>query len=134
MEHLDRMQPRLRWSGPNGSSQRLPLGNAEVVIGRHDECELVINDGSISRYQAKILNSQGEYLLLDMASINGTLVNGRRIKACILRDGDCIHFPKSPDRIYFEQGRLTEGDKKDADPESRMLLERPPRGDLAAER
>ena len=97
----------LRFEGPEGPPRILSLGKAETMVGRHRGCDLVIDHRSISRQQAKILDSGGQYLLVDLASVNGTFVNGRRIQVCFLRDGDCIHFARCPYRIYFGRDELS---------------------------
>jgi serine phosphatase RsbU (regulator of sigma subunit) len=94
----------LQWTETEGRSERLALDRIEIVVGRHSKCDLVIPHDSISRQHAKVLCSEGEYLLVDLASINGTFVNGQRVQACLLRTGDRIQFAKSPNPIYFEHG------------------------------
>lgn len=70
-----------------------PLGLPEddtVVIGRSRSCELRLSDADTSRRHAKIVCSGGRAVLHDLASTNGTRVNGSRIEQHVLESGDRI--------------------------------------------
>lgn len=51
----------------------------QFSIGSAPDNNLVIQDASVSPYHARLLNEQGEFLLQDVGSVQGTFVNGRRI-------------------------------------------------------
>ena len=52
-----------------------------ITIGRHQDCDIVLNSNTISKKHASIERSvKGDYLLKDLNSLNGVFVNGRRIK------------------------------------------------------
>src|SRR5947209_7635104 len=75
----------------NGQSA-YDLGN-RAVVGRLDTCDLPINDRSVSREHARLSRLRDTYILEDLGSTNGTLVNGRRInESVILRPGDVVTF------------------------------------------
>ena len=64
-----------------------------TVIGRVQDCDLIVDDGSTSRYHAEILcRADGRMLVRDLGSTNGTWVNGRRIKTQELRANDRVQF------------------------------------------
>ena len=54
---------------------------SELRIGRGEQNDLRLNDGSVSRYHAFLRRVDGRYLLSDVGSQNGTFVNGRRVHA-----------------------------------------------------
>ncbi len=67
----------------NGKPQRAVevVGN-RFLIGRGEECDLVLQDGKVSREHAAIVpGAPGRRLLIDLESANGTFVNGRPIPA-----------------------------------------------------
>ena len=71
----------------------LPLRRGHVTrIGRGLSVDVHLDDASVSRRHARIVerNGRGGAVLLDDRSLNGTWVNGRRIEAAILSDGDEI--------------------------------------------
>ena len=83
---------------PDG--KRIQIGNRVITIGRLQDSTICIDDPSISRNQAEVLLRETGYLLSDLGSTNGTLVNGRRISQHVLTDHDQIEFGSY--RIRFE--------------------------------
>ncbi len=63
------------------------------VVGRSDQCEICLNDHTVSAFHAKIA-LQGQSLFVeDLGSTNGTMVNGSRIAGeQRLSDGDILSF------------------------------------------
>lgn len=62
-----------------------------VTLGRSSSCDLVVNDSEASRRHAEVVNEDGQPVLRDLGSTNGTLVNGRVIDApTCLSVGDII--------------------------------------------
>ncbi|MGY8939217.1 MAG: FHA domain-containing protein, partial [Flavobacteriales bacterium] len=54
---------------------------SKVVIGRADNCDVILNSGSVSREHAEITKqTDGTYSIKDLNSTNGTFVNGSKIK------------------------------------------------------
>ncbi len=58
---------------------RFDLRGVNTVIGRHPECDVVVDAGAVSRYHAKIVNRDGGWFLEDLQSRNGTFLNGTQI-------------------------------------------------------
>ena len=58
------------------SGQRISLNQGTVTVGRLPECTISINDSNISRKHAEMRQTGGEYVVADLDSTNGTLVNG----------------------------------------------------------
>jgi DNA-binding NtrC family response regulator len=74
------------------SSRVVPLADrAELVIGRHPECTVVIDHDGVSRRHVKIVRFQDHVTVEDLGSRNGTLVNGTKISGSRrLGPGDVI--------------------------------------------
>jgi sigma-B regulation protein RsbU (phosphoserine phosphatase) len=69
--------------------QRVTLANKGAILGRHPECDVVLDQGAVSRQHAQISVIDGEYFIEDLHSRNGTLVNGLAIDSRYqLHDGD----------------------------------------------
>ena len=71
------------------------LGPKRVLIGRTDQCDITINDSSVSRKHASIESKDGRFLLQDLKSKNGTLVNGKFIDVYVLNHGDKIRIGRT---------------------------------------
>ena len=75
--------------------RRIELNVGENEIGRDPECDVHINDASVSRDHARITLAASVATLVDRGSKNGTRVNGKLIeKAVELQDGDELTFGK----------------------------------------
>lgn len=61
-----------------------------VTCGRHPDCDIVLDDPSVSRRHAEIRRANGAHLLLDLSSSNGTWVAGEQVMQHLLRDGEVI--------------------------------------------
>lgn len=84
-----------------------PITHWENVIGRSKSCDIVVDDGSVSRNHGIILrDAAGNWRYSDLGSSNGTLINGehiRRRKSVPIKPGDeitigtsvCTLFPIS---------------------------------------
>lgn len=74
--------------------ERRPLTET-VCIGRSAECELVVRDILLSRSHCRIEPTPDGWLLTDLASKNGTVLEGRRIATRLLRNGDTVRMGKT---------------------------------------
>ena len=63
-----------------------------VTIGRHPASTIVLADPSISRNHAELRPALGGHLLSDLASSNGTWVNGQQVTHHMVEDGDQIQI------------------------------------------
>ncbi len=59
--------------------QQIPLDRESAVLGRHPECDIVLEVGAVSRQHARITRNKGKFFVEDLKSRNGTLVNGQLI-------------------------------------------------------
>jgi pSer/pThr/pTyr-binding forkhead associated (FHA) protein len=67
---------------------------SEVTIGRDSEADIQIDNISVSRIHAKIIEGPNYYLLQDLNSTNGTFVNGKRVEQKYIKDDDEIVIGK----------------------------------------
>jgi hypothetical protein len=72
---------------------------AELVIGRHRSCDVVLASDDVSRRHARMVFRDGAWILHDLDSTNGTLVNGVRVGRYRLRAGDRIRLGTQDLRI-----------------------------------
>jgi len=70
----------------------VPLNGSSVRVGRSPAAGVVLDDASVSRRHALIALRDGRSVVLDDRSLNGTWVNGQRVRALALSDGDEVAF------------------------------------------
>jgi two-component system, cell cycle response regulator len=78
-------------TGPT-MGQRYALNNTPLVVGRGEDCDIRINDHSVSRRHARIEPAGEGYTVLDQGSTNGTFVNDVQTARAKLRDGDYLRI------------------------------------------
>lgn len=66
---------------------QFPLSSV-TMIGRLPECEVTLQDASVSRRHARITRQGDRWTVEDLGSTNGMRVNGARVGQAELRDGD----------------------------------------------
>ena len=70
---------------------RWPLVNSTFLIGRGEDCDIVLLDRQVSRHHARIKRTADGYVIEDLCSKNHTHLNGVRIESeIVLQDGDEI--------------------------------------------
>lgn len=78
----------------NAVLQEVAVGQGEVSIGRSPDNGIVIDNPAVSHYHARVFNEEGRLMLEDFGSLNGTFVNGQRIKMVGLKPGDSVMIGK----------------------------------------
>jgi two-component system, cell cycle response regulator len=71
------------------------LENANIIIGRSSKSDVQIDQESVSRNHAKIINTGKSIILRDLGSTNGTYVNDQLIDEYVMRDGDFIKIGRT---------------------------------------
>jgi predicted component of type VI protein secretion system len=66
-----------------------------VTIGREEGNALRLNDERVSRYHAKVQAEEGDVILTDLDSTNGTRVNGTAVQIRRLRPGDQLSIGRT---------------------------------------
>lgn len=89
--------PKLTVSLPDGTENVHELNDDQITVGRVDDNMIVIGDISVSSHHAELTLQDGDYILRDIGSTNGTRVNGRDVpegQDTPLQDGDSVLFGK----------------------------------------
>lgn len=74
----------------------------DVIVGRDDSCNVIIQNRQVSRYHARFVTLPHGVQLEDLGSKNGTHINGHEVvEPIILQDGDVIQIAFAQQFIYL---------------------------------
>ena len=77
--------------GPN-AGQRLELPSKTLTLGRRPEMDLSLDDKMVSGHHAELRFEDGGWLLVDLGSSNGTMLNNEKVTSARLSDGDKVQI------------------------------------------
>ena len=78
---------------PAGGETSFLAEGDDIFVGRIPSInDICINDPTVSRQHAHIKRREEGYTVYDLKSLNGLLVNGRKVSKSLLKDGDEIHL------------------------------------------
>ncbi|MCS7070185.1 MAG: FHA domain-containing protein [Anaerolinea sp.] len=87
------------------TSDQYQLSKDDVVIGRDEDCDIVIQDRQVSRRHVRIYKEDDAYFVEDLESRNGTWVNGEQLKGCRrLYDNDVIQLAATTRMQFLGSG------------------------------
>jgi pSer/pThr/pTyr-binding forkhead associated (FHA) protein len=66
----------------------------ETTIGRSPDCGIFLDDVTVSRKHAILVERDGSFFIEDQGSLNGTFVNRKRVESAQLDDGDELQVGK----------------------------------------
>ena len=81
-------------SGGGRAGESFEAIGARALIGRSPECDVFLDDVTVSRRHAELVGEGGTYVIRDLGSLNGTFVNKHRIESTILEDDDEVQIGK----------------------------------------
>jgi hypothetical protein len=81
-------------AGGGRAGETFALEGDRVVVGRSPECEIFLDDVTVSRRHALVSRGDDGFMIEDEGSLNGTYVNRRRVESAKLEDGDEVQIGK----------------------------------------
>jgi FHA domain/zinc-ribbon domain len=88
-------------SGGGMAGQSFQPDQAKTLIGRSPECDVFLDDVTVSRRHAELVREGETFSIRDLGSLNGTYVNRRRIESAVLENDDEVQIGKY--RLTFLQ-------------------------------
>ena len=82
---------------------RKTLDQELIAIGRDMDNDIVINNLAVSRCHAILQIRNGKVTVKDMASANGTFINGQKIEESVLEQGDLMLIGKHILKLELEE-------------------------------
>jgi pSer/pThr/pTyr-binding forkhead associated (FHA) protein len=103
---------------PVDGGQPITLNRDITIVGRKSGfCDLVVDRSSISKLHCVIIKTDGLLYIRDLASTNGTKVNGQKVTRGALLPGDELSFASIKFRVHLGPGEAEFG----ADEATEML-------------
>ena len=90
-------------AGGGRAGETFALEKDRTSLGRAPECEIFLDDVTVSRRHAVITRAADGFTLHDEGSLNGTYVNRRRVESATLGDGDEVQIGKY--KLTYLEGR-----------------------------
>jgi pSer/pThr/pTyr-binding forkhead associated (FHA) protein len=87
--------------GPNAGSRFL-LDRDTTSAGRHPDSDIFLDDVTVSRRHAEFRREGGDFVVIDVGSLNGTYVNREPVDQAVLAGGDEVQIGKF--RLVFLNG------------------------------
>jgi pSer/pThr/pTyr-binding forkhead associated (FHA) protein len=81
-------------SGGGRAGETFHPAGESTAIGRSPDCEIFLDDVTVSRQHALLVEREGQFYIQDEGSLNGTFLNRRRIESAQVEDGDEIQIGK----------------------------------------
>ncbi|APW59942.1 SpoIIE family protein phosphatase [Paludisphaera borealis] len=96
--------------GPN-SGRVFRLDRELTLIGRNQDCDVVLEPKSVSRRHAEVVRRNGDFLIRDLASTRGTIVNGERLSHPIaLHNGASVVIGEVTLRYHSQAVQIQTGE------------------------
>lgn len=114
---------------PLGGGDDIPLKKKELIIGRKDECDIVLRFTNVSSRHCKLVLSSGYWYVVDLNSSNGVKVNGIRVMDRRIDPGVTVSIANHQYQLDYSPSAngaigAPPPDTLDADVFSKSLLER----------
>jgi hypothetical protein len=81
-------------SGGGRAGETFHPQGERTLIGRSPDCDVFLDDVTVSRRHAVLVERDGAFFIEDQGSLNGTFLNRRRIESGELNDGDEVQVGK----------------------------------------
>ena len=107
---------------PVDGGEPITLNRDITIVGRKSGlCDFVVDKSSISKLHCVIIKTDGLLYIRDLASTNGTKVNGQKVTRGALLPGDELSFASVKFRVHLGPGDAEYG----PDEATEMLTELP---------
>jgi hypothetical protein len=81
-------------SGGGMEGQSFQPDEGRTLIGRSPDCDVFLDDVTVSRRHAELVRDGDTFSIRDLGSLNGTYVNRRRIESTVLEEEDEVQIGK----------------------------------------
>ncbi|MDR1271015.1 MAG: FHA domain-containing protein [Planctomycetaceae bacterium] len=87
---------------PLGGGDPIPLRKREILVGRKDNCDIVLRFSNVSAQHCRLVLSNGYWYVLDMKSTNGVKLNGVKVTDHRVDPGAALAISKHVFRLHYD--------------------------------
>lgn len=114
--------------GPK-AGQLIELAKDKNVIGRHPDCEIMLDANAVSRQHAQVLHAGEQFEVEDLNSRNGTFVNGDKVQGRrVLQDNDRLKICDFLLTFHLQQPQKSDLNATLAPEQGTMFVDEPASG------
>ena len=111
---------RLHIEQPGNPPITMPVSGGELRLGRADDNDVVLVADEVSRHHARLRLHNGDYLLIDQNSLNGTYVNRQRIVQRVLSHNDEVWLGGQCRIIFQDEEEASRRSRRDTETDSTL--------------
>ncbi len=86
--------------------KKIETDKPEITIGRSPNTDIQIDNLAVSRIHARLIKLNGQYVVEDLNSKNGILLNNEKISKAILKNKDIVCFGKHTLVIHYNDQEI----------------------------
>lgn len=86
---------------PTDGGPAIPIVKDVTIVGRREFCDVQIENDSLSKRHAVLVRTDGLLMVRDLASTNGTKVNGQRVMWAALLPNDRLTLGRCKFKVYL---------------------------------
>jgi adenylate cyclase len=113
--------PQLIIEQPGVEPITIPLSTGDCRLGRADDNDVVLVADEVSRHHARVVSRNGQTVLVDLKSLNGTYINRQRVVERVLGHMDEVWFGSKCRLVFRDDTRLGRDPMRTPDPEQSAL-------------
>jgi predicted component of type VI protein secretion system len=113
---------------PENGDPPIPIDRDLTVVGRHENCDVVIANPSLSKRHCVLVKTDGLLVIRDLATTNGTKVKGQRIRWAALLPEDKVSLGAYKIRIYLGSDEMPSPSEQRRARSGAPPVPRPPAG------
>jgi len=91
------------------AGREFELATGVILLGRVKDCSIVFDDAAVSSHHAELRRQKDAWVVTDLKSSNGTLVNGQPTESVALRNGDILQLGQNQLRFADDQAAPAAG-------------------------
>lgn len=95
---------RLEWIDGPELINRFTLGASPIIIGRRSDADVILSHLQVSRQHARVARAETGFVITDLKSSHGILINGVKSESHVLKHLDRIQFGEEGPELVYQEG------------------------------